>query len=817
MLIASYACQFIIPNEAMGFSNVYYLQLVIVSSLFLLFTFFPEAVHGSKKCYIVYMGAHSHGSSPTSFEMEAATSSHYDLLTSAVGSYEKAKEGMIYSYNKHINGFAAMLEEKEAAMLSKKANVVSVFLSKEHRLHTTRSWEFLGLQRNGRSTAWQKGRFGENTIIANIDTGVWPESRSFNDRGYGPVPSKWRGGNVCQLDKIPGYDSGSPCNRKLIGARYFSSAFEASNGNFSSPKLRTARDFEGHGTHTLSTAGGNFVPGAHVFAVGNGTAKGGSPRARVAAYKVCWSPTQPASCHEADVLTAIDQAISDGVDIISLSAGGRPTVTAQDIFTDAVSIGSFHAVANNILFVASAGNDGPTPASVVNGAPWIFTVGASTIDRDFSSTITFGNGQQITGGSLSVTLPPNQAFPLIQASDAKFANASIQDAELCRRGTLDPAKVKGKIVNCIREGKIRSVTEGLEAYLAGATAMLLQNQQIHGNTITDEAQMLSTVDTAGKHNDDEPSAPDQDPIYDDITASAPARRSFMTASLSPAKTVIGRKRAPVMASYSSRGPNKIQPSILKPDIIAPGVNILAAYSKFASLSGLLEDPRRGLFDFNVLQGTSMSCPHVSGIAGLIKTLHPTWSPAAIKSAIMTTASTRDDTNKPIQDAFDFDLAGPFDYGSGHVQPTLAIDPGLVYDLHLNDYLNFLCASGYNQQGISALNFNRTFVCKGTHSINDLNYPSITLPNLRLDPVTVTRTLTNVGPPGTYNVTARLNGCKITVVPNSLTFTKLYEKKTFRVTIQASSVIERYKYQFGELLWTDGKHKVRSPVVVQRRK
>lgn len=177
----------------------------------------------------------------------------------------------------------------------------------------------------------------------------------------------------------------------------------------------------------------------------------------------------------------------------------------------------------------------------------------------------------------------------------------------------------------------------------------------------------------------------------------------------------------------------------------------------------------------------------------------------------------DNTNKPIQDAFDHKLANPFAYGSGHVQPNRAIEPGLVYDLHLNDYLNFLCASGYNQQLISALNFNRTFICKGTHTIDDFNYPSITLPNLKLSPLTITRTLTNVGPPGTYNATAKLDGCKITVVPNSLTFTKINEKKTFRVTIQASIVIKLYKYQFGELLWTDGKHRVRSPITVRRRR
>lgn len=192
-------------------------------------------------------------------------------------------------------------------------------------------------------------------------------------------------------------------NRKLIGARFFSNAYEAYYGKLH-PSLLTARDFVGHGTHTLSTAGGNFVPGASIFAIGNGTVKGGSPRARVATYKVCWSLTDVADCFGADVLAAIDQAISDGVDIISLSAAGQYLVNPEDIFTDEVSIGAFHALSRNILLVASAGNDGPTPGSVVNVAPWVFTIAASTLDRDFSSTITFGNNQQVTVNAIVVLI-----------------------------------------------------------------------------------------------------------------------------------------------------------------------------------------------------------------------------------------------------------------------------------------------------------------------------------------------------------------------------------------------------------------------------
>ncbi|XP_061359711.1 subtilisin-like protease Glyma18g48580 [Gastrolobium bilobum] len=781
-------------------SNLY----LLVSSV-LVFTVLVNVVHASKQCYIVYLGAHSHGPTPSSVDLETATYSHYDLLGSILGSHEKAKEAIIYSYNRHINGFAAVLEEEEAAHIAKNPNVVSVFLSKEYRLHTTRSYEFLGLQRNGMNSAWQKGRFGENTIIANIDTGVWPESKSFSDQGIGTVPAKWRGGNVCQINKLRG-SKNVPCNRKLIGARFFSKAYEAFNGKLPTSQ-QTARDFVGHGTHTLSTAGGNFVPGASVFAVGNGTAKGGSPRARVATYKVCWSLTDAASCFGADVLAAIDQAISDGVDVISISAGGRASISPEEIFTDEISIGAFHALARNILLVASAGNEGPTPGTVLNVAPWVFTVAASTIDRDISSTLTFGNNQQITGASLFVNIPPNQSFTLILAADAKLANATKRDAQLCKAGTLDPAKVKGKIVRCLREGKIKSVAEGQEALSAGAQGMILENQKQNGNTLLSEPHVLSTVNYAKGRNPTRPSG-------FDLTATDSTISSFTTIRMSPAKTFNRRKPAPVMASFSSRGPNKIQPSILKPDITAPGVNILAAYSPAASASDLPSDTRRG-FPFNVLQGTSMSCPHIAGIAGLLKTLHPSWSPAAIKSAIMTSATTLDNTNRPIRDAFENTSATPFSYGSGHVQPDLAVDPGLVYDLGLTDYLNFLCASGYDQQLISALNFNRAFVCSRSQSITDLNYPSITLPNLGLNAVNVTRTVTNVGTPSTYFANAQLPGYNIVVVPNTLSFKKIGEKKIFHVIVQARSVTKQGNYQFGELRWTNGKHIVRSPITVRR--
>jgi subtilisin family serine protease len=177
--------------------------------------------------------------------------------------------------------------------------------------------------------------------------------------------------------------------RKLIGGRFFNKGYLAYiallNATRPSDAIDSPRDTDGHGTHTLSTAAGRFVPSASVFGYGNGTAKGGSPNAHVAAYKVCWPPVEDGECFDADILAAFDNAIHDGVNVLSVSVGGMP----GDYFDDGIAIGSFHAVKHGITVACSAGNSGPDASSVANVAPWILTVGASTIDREFQSDVLF--------------------------------------------------------------------------------------------------------------------------------------------------------------------------------------------------------------------------------------------------------------------------------------------------------------------------------------------------------------------------------------------------------------------------------------------
>ncbi|XP_048318099.2 subtilisin-like protease SBT5.4 isoform X2 [Ziziphus jujuba] len=759
----------------------------------LLFSLLQTSTLCIRKPYIVYLGAHSHGSDPSAMDLQQVRYSHYDFLSSFLGSDEKAKDVMFYSYSRHINGFAAVLEENEAAQIAKHPSVLSVFQDKGINLQTTRSWNFLGLEGEDGSvpsnSIWKKARFGEHTIIGNIDTGVWPESKSFSDKGMGPIPSKWRG--MCQQDT-----KGVSCNRKLIGARYFNKAYAVYAGPLNS-SFFTSRDYDGHGSHALSTAGGSFVPAVSVFGNGNGTTKGGSPKAHVAAYKVCWPPIGRVQCFEADVLAAFDAAISDGVDVISVSLGGA----SNEFFESSISIGSFHAVQKGIIVVSAGGNSGPDPGSILNVSPWMLTVGASTIDREFTSYVTLGK-KQLRGESMSDRgLPSEKFYPLINAVDAKAFNVSARKAQICEAGTLDPKKVEGKILVCLREyddsGRTR---KGEQAALAGAVGMILVNDELSGNDVVADPHVLPVSHinfTDGKY------------VFDYIkTTKAPM------AYMSRAKTELQIKSSPYVASFSSRGPNLLEQAILKPDVIAPGVSIIAAYTEATGPTNLILDKRR--VSYNVQSGTSMSCPHASGIVGLLKTLHPDWSPAAIKSAIMTTATTLDNEKEPILDSSHL-KATPFDYGSGHVQPNHATDPGLVYDLAINDYLNFLCARGYNESIIKLFS-NTAYKCPKSFSLLDFNYPSIAVPNLNQESITIKRKVTNVGPPGTYNASVKEpEGVLVLVKPRSLNFKRTGEVKKFKIIFKPKIKGEPKDYAFGELIWSNNKQYVRSPLVVKHYK
>ncbi|XP_057948457.1 subtilisin-like protease SBT5.6 [Malania oleifera] len=774
-----------------------------ILSLLLLLPFLASSAE--RQVHIVYLGEHSIAGEKSLHEIEGT---HHSYLLSVKKTEEAAKTSLIYSYKNCINGFAAMLTPDEASRLSEMEGVTDVVKSQpgKYSLHTTRSWEFAGLEegkggssdskrlRKRKADVLAKARYGRDVVVGVLDSGVWPESKSFSDHGMKPVPHSWKG--VCQTGDA--FNS-SHCNRKLIGARYYLKAYEAYYG----PLNRTIdylspRDKDGHGTHTASTVGGRRVPNTSTlggFALG--TASGGASHARLAIYKVCWPiPGQPKvngnTCFEEDMLAAIDDAIADGVHVISMSIGTDQPIPYT---SDGIAIGSLQALKHNIVVVCSAGNSGPTPATLSNPAPWIMTVGASSIDRTFIAPVVLGNGEKIEGQTVTSYKLKNE-HPLVYAGDVVNEHVpKTYIAGQCLPHSLSPAKVKGKIVLCLRGNGTRA-EKGMEAKRAGAAGFILGNAPANGNEISVDPHVLPATAVVSD---------DAIKILQYINSTKKP-----TATIIPGKTVLNSKPAPFMAAFTSRGPNVIDPKILKPDITAPGLNILAAWTEGDSPTKLADDHR--IVKYNFLSGTSMSCPHVSGAAALLRALHPKWSSAAIRSALMTTAGVRNNEGMPLTDASG-NPGDSFQYGAGHFRPTKAVDPGLVYDASYNDYLLYLCSVGVQK-------IDPNFKCsKKKHAQHTLNYPSLAIPQLN-GTVTVKRTVTNVGAAqSVYFMSVKPPvGFSVKVSPSILYFKHVGQKKSFTITVKAREEAlaggeDKHEYKFGWYTWNDGVHLVRSPMAV----
>ncbi|PAN28714.1 hypothetical protein PAHAL_5G174000 [Panicum hallii] len=749
--------------------------------------------------YIVYLGGHA----GVKAEEAILEDHHHALLLSVKGSEEAARASLLYNYKHTLNGFAAILSHEEATELSERSEVVSAFRSEGRWApHTTRSWQFLGFEEglkgpDGSDWLPSLDKSSADVIVGVLDSGIWPESRSFSDEGLGPVPARWKG--ACQGGES---FSSSSCNRKIIGARYYLKAYEAHyNGLNTTYAFRSPRDHDGHGTHTASTVAGRTVPG--VSALGGfaaGAASGGAPLARLAVYKVCWpipgpDPNIENTCFEADMLAAMDDAVGDGVDVLSVSIGstGAPMRFADD----GIAVGALHAARRGVVVSCSGGNSGPKPATVSNLAPWMLTVGASSIDRAFDSPIKLGNGVAIMGQTVtSYQLPGNKPYPLVYAADAVVPGTPANVSNQCLPNSLSPDKVRGKIVVCLRGSGLR-VEKGLEVKRAGGAAILLGNPPASGSEVPVDSHVLPGTAV---------SAADAKTILAYINSS-----SSPTAVLDPSRTVVDVRPSPVMAQFSSRAPNVLEPNILKPDITAPGLNILAAWSEASPPTKLDGDHR--VVQYNIMSGTSMSCPHVSAAAVLLKAAHPDWSSAAIRSAIMTTATTNNAEGGPLMNG-DGTIAGPMDYGSGHIRPRHALDPGLVYDASYEDYLLFACASAGSQLDPSV-------PCPARPAPPyQLNHPSVAVHGLN-GSVTVRRTVTHVGSgEARYTVAvAAPAGVSVEVSPRRLRFARPGEKKAFRIKMEAkasgkgSGRVARGQFVAGSYAWSDGVHVVRSPIVV----
>ncbi|XP_078444590.1 subtilase family protein [Wolffia australiana] len=707
---------------------------------------------------------------------------------------------VIHTYAAVFPGFSARISPQAAAALRCHPGVVGVFPEQIREPATTRSPQFLGLKSPEGAELLAESDFGSDLVVGVLDTGIWPERRSFSDHGLGPVPARWKGRCVAAR----GFPA-SLCNRKLIGARHFSAGYEASSGRMNeSAEARSPRDTDGHGTHTASIAAGRHVYPASALGYARGIAAGMAPKARLAVYKVCWA----AGCFDSDILAAFDAAVADGVDVISLSVGG----VVVPYYLDAIAVGAFSAAEAGVFVSASAGNGGPGPLTVTNVAPWMTTVGAGSMDRDFPAEVRLGNGATVAGVSVygGPGLIPGKQYPLVYAGSEGGDGYS---ASLCLDGSLDGALVRGKIVVCDR-GISSRAAKGQVVKKAGGAAMIIANGAFDGEGLVADCHVLPAAAVGARAGD----------LIRRYVADAAAGRQ-PTATIVFRGTRLGVRPAPMVAAFSARGPNPQSPEVLKPDVIAPGLNVLAAWPDGVGPAGIAADRRRT--EFNILSGTSMACPHVSGVAALLKAAHPSWSPAAIKSALMTTAYATDNRGRPMLDESSGNASTVLDRGAGHVDPQRAMDPGLVYDAGPSDYIAFLCNLNYTEQNIRAIT-RRTAACGGAaragHAAN-LNYPSISVvfPDAggARQSTHVIRTVTNVGAGGAdYRATvAPPLGTTVAVEPARLVFRRAGQKLSFvvRVTLAAesgpplppgSSVVRS-----GSLIWSDGHHTVTSPIVV----
>lgn len=688
-------------------------------------------------------------------------------------------------YQVTVNGFAADLTGAQVDELRASKDVLGVYADSIRHPEAQSSTEFLGLgdDAKGLGGVWQEtggvGTAGAGVVVGVVDTGIAPENPSFaGDKLKKAHHKKSKGqpytdGSYVYFDKADGNTFQSPIvtgqdwnkhdySTKLIGAQYFSSGAAAAGFDFQYDYL-SPRDGAGHGSHTASTAAGNFGVEASVSGVDLGSISGVAPAAKVAMYKACYEGPNPAVttddiCALSDLVGAIDAAVADGVDVINYSIGGGAAtgvVEPDDLaFLSAAAAGVFVSV--------SAGNAGPDPITADHASPWYTTVAASTIPT-WEGTVRFP-GFEKAGASVSVPFGSQINGPSVYAGDA----AAGEGAELCLPGTLDPAVVKDHIVVCDR-GQNARVEKSETVKAAGGIGMILVNVPGGADSLDNDFHAVPTVHLAA--------------------ANRAAVLEYVRSGDDMPVTLIGENTTgvvtpvPQIAGFSSRGPMKAAGSdIIKPDVAAPGVAILAATNN----AGKAEPT------FGILSGTSMASPHVAGLGALYLGEHPNATPAEIKSSLMTTAY--DTVNADGSTNTDV-----FAQGAGQVDPERYFEPGLLYLNDVQDWASYI-------EGVLPGSFT------GVDPIDasDFNGASISIGTLA-SAQTVTRTVTSTAA-GTYTAEASIPGVDVTVEPSTLSFSKAGESKTFTVTFDnASAPVE--KWATGSLSWKSSDGDVRSPLAV----
>ncbi|CAH2051268.1 unnamed protein product [Thlaspi arvense] len=729
------------------------------------------------------------------------------------GSYKK-----LYSYKHLINGFAAHVSPEQAETLRRAPGVKSVNKDWKVRRLTTHTPEFLGLPTDVWPTGGGFERAGEDIVIGFVDSGIYPHHPSFASHHrlpYGPLPH-YRG--KCEEDP---HTKKSFCNRKIVGAQHFAEAAKAAGAFNPDIDYASPMDGDGHGSHTAAIAAGNNGIPLRMHGYEFGKASGMAPRARIAVYKALY---RLFGGFVADVVAAIDQAVHDGVDILSLSVGpNSPPTTTKTTFLNPFDATLLGAVKAGVFVAQAAGNGGPFPKTLISYSPWITTVAAAIDDRRYKNHLTLGNGKMLAGMGLSPSTRPHRLYTLVSANDVLLdSSVSKYNPSDCQRPeVLNKKLVKGKILLCgysfnfvVGTASIKKVVETAKHLGATGFVLVVENvspgtkfdpvpSAIPGILITDVSKSMDLID-----------------YYNASTSRDWTGRvkSFKAeGSIGDGLEPVLHKSAPQVALFSARGPNTKDFSfqdadLLKPDILAPGYLIWAAWCPNGT-----DEPNYVGEGFALISGTSMAAPHIAGIAALVKQKHPQWSPAAIKSALMTTSTVIDRAGRPLQaqqysdtEAVTFVKATPFDYGSGHVNPSAALDPGLIFDAGYEDYLGFLCTT----PGIDAheiRNYTNTPCNYEMKHPSNFNAPSIAISYL-VGTQTVTRRVTNVAEvEETYTIAARMQpSIAIEVNPPAMTL-RPGASRSFSVTLTVRSVSGVYSFGEVKLKGSRG-HKVRIPVV-----
>jgi subtilisin family serine protease len=745
----------------------------------------------------------------------------HDAALQAVGAYQQK----IYSYRYAFNGFAARMTPVQAQKLRARRGVLRVWEDQIRYLSTNDSPRFLGLLDAQQGLRVGRGLKGEDVVIGVIDSGIAPEHPSFKDRiapqkpklcrtpfgettllgiwlctkfrrkeerlTYQP-PANWNGACEAGDTDVDRFEV-TDCNNKVIGARFYVDGFLERHlldiDEFLSP-----RDADGHGTHIASTAAGNEV---RAVIGGEPVARisGMAPRARIAVYKACWlEPGQTrGSCSTADLQRAIEDAVADGVDIINYSVG------SSDIsISDPDDLALLAASDAGVLSVVAAGNDGPAPGSILSpaAAPWVLSVGASTrAGRKYDRALRVDNPASLEGNYIfrEATFTPPLRDEGIVDGELALVDDGVVAIDGSEVGTTYDACEDIENTGDI-DGKIAFLQRGictfdeklLNVANAGAIGAVVFNNE---GGLIDMSGTRDAVDIPAVMI----SQADGQRLLDELT-----RDEVVEVQLLPDLVIEQDATGDRLASQSARGPNLGAPDILKPDVTAPGVEILA---------GQTPDVANGIRGelYQYLTGTSMSVPHVAGVAALLREQHPGWSPAALRSALMTTARQDvllDDGTTP---------AGPFDIGAGHIVPNRAVDPGLVYDAGKDDYNAFNCGSDIPR--VSPAECDALITAGYSTDPSDLNLPSIALADLP-GRRTLSRQVTNVS-----DALARFEasvdapeGIAITVQPDVLDLAA-GETATYKVEFATNGALLN-EWRFGSLTWSDGIHQVRSPIAVR---